>query len=378
MNQVKILHCADLHLGSELYNIPERARERRMEILGTFRRITQLCEAEKVDLLLIAGDLFEGANHSRDLTRSVQESLSKISSRVFIAPGNHDYLALDSPYLETGWPDHVTIFKTAYEKVELADLKVTIHGGAFESTFVETSLLKQMQPLEKDKINIGVFHGDLVGANQGSSYHPIKEQEIADSGLDYLALGHIHKRSPLKQAANTAYAYPGSPDGRGFDETGLKGVYLGEIRKGKVDLVFRPTSSRLYEIVEIDGSTIQSQTEAEVTIKEFLNNKYGAGWRGNFYRVRMVGSVEANRSFLWSAVEATLSEELHYIRLLDETSIALNLEELAKESSLMGSFVRRMMERQGATDNPQEQAQIKKALEYGLEAFRGEVRQRDY
>ena len=378
MNQVKILHCADLHLGSELNNIPERASERRMEILGTFRRITQICAAEKIDLLLIAGDLFEGANHSRDITRSVQESLSKIPSRVFIAPGNHDYLALDSPYLETGWPAQVTIFKTAYEKVELADINVTIHGGAFESTFVETSLLKQMQPLEKDKINIGVFHGDLVGANQGSPYHPIREQDIADSGLDYLALGHIHKRSPVKRAGNTAYAYPGAPDGRGFDETGLKGVYVGEISRGRADMVFRPTSSRLYEIVEIDGSTIQSQTEAEVAIKEFLKNKYGEGWQNNFYRVRMIGTLEMNLSFLWSAIEAKLSEELHYIRLIDETSLALNLEELAKENSLMGSFVRRMLERQEATDNPQELVEIKKALEYGLEAFRGEVRLRDY
>ena len=378
MNQVKILHCADLHLGSELNSIPERASERRMEILGTFRRITQICEAEKVDLLLIAGDLFEGANHSKEITRSVQEYLLKTPSRVFIAPGNHDYLALDSPYLETGWPDHVKIFKSAYEKVELDDLNVTIHGGAFESTFVETSFLKQIQPLEKDRINIGVFHGDLVGANQGSSYHPIREEEIAVSGLDYLALGHIHKRSPIKWAGHTAYAYPGSPDGRGFDETGVKGVYVGEISKGRADLVFRPTSSRLYEIVEIDGSNLQSQTQAEELIKEFLKNKYGSGWQENFYRVRLVGTLEPNLSLLWPAVEAKLSEELHYIRLIDETTLALNLEELAKENSLMGSFVRRMLERLEATDNPHDQAQINKALEYGLEAFRGEVRLRDY
>lgn len=378
MRPVKILHCADLHLGSELNNIPERAGQRRLEILRTFRQITQLCETEKVDLLLIAGDLFEGANHSREITKSVQEYLSKIHSRVFIAPGNHDYLALDSPYLEKGWPDQVTIFKGDHQKVELLDLNATIYGGAFEKTFVKESLLSRVQVVDQDKINIGLFHGDLVGESQESAYHPIRVKDIAASGLDYLALGHIHKRSPIQWAGKTAYAYPGSPDGRGFDETGIKGVYLGEISKGKVDLSFYPTSSRRYEIDQLDGSNFQSQTQAEEAIRSFLINKYGERWQDNFYRIRITGRLESNFRHLWPAIEAKMAEELHFIRLIDETTLALDLEELAKETSLMGSFVRRMLERREAAKDLLEREKIQKALEYGLEAFRGEVRIHDH
>src|SRR5690554_3289749 len=97
---IRILHCADLHLGSDFTTWPQAlAKQRKRELLGTFREIIQLCRSEEIDLLLIAGDLFEGSNVDRQTLQTVKQQLASISQTlVAIAPGNHDYMAIDSPY----------------------------------------------------------------------------------------------------------------------------------------------------------------------------------------------------------------------------------------------------------------------------------------
>ena len=69
-----------------------------------------------------------------------------------------------------------------------------------------------------------VLHGDTLNPN--SPYNAVTKEQIASSGLRYLALGHIHQSSGLLRAGHTAYAWPGCAMGRGFDELGEKGAYL--------------------------------------------------------------------------------------------------------------------------------------------------------
>ena len=64
------------------------------------------------------------------------------------------------------------------------------------------------------------LHGDAL--NAGSPYNAVTREQIAASGLCYLALGHIHEKSGLQRAGETFYAWPGCPMGRGFDELGQK------------------------------------------------------------------------------------------------------------------------------------------------------------
>ena len=99
------------------------------------------------------------------------------------------------------------------------------------------------EDVDGTKINLCVVHGEVVSEGGESNYHGITPGILAGSQMDYVALGHIHKRTELQTIGGTTYAYSGCPDGRGFDETGEKGVYLGEIRKGAVDLHFRKMSS---------------------------------------------------------------------------------------------------------------------------------------
>lgn len=368
------MHTADLHLGSELMTVPERSKERKQELLATFRRITQICAEESVDILLIAGDLFEGANTDPAVVALVKAYLGQARAKVFISPGNHDYIALDSPYLEQGWPQNVTIFKGAPERKDLDELNVSVFGAGFESTYVSGSLLPGPDQADPSRINLCVVHGDLVSSGGQSVYHPITAQQIAGSRMDYLALGHIHQRKGPERADGTVYAYPGCPEGRGFDETGEKGALIGTVRKGGAELSFRPLSVRCYFKAALDVSQVSGELEAERLILAHLEQTYGERYREHFYRLSLTGRLPQDLFLSWAAVEVALAQNLHYVALLDETALAVDYEVLANQTSIKGIFVRRMLEKIKAEKDEKEQKKLALALEYGIRGFEGEVR----
>ena len=381
MNEVRLLHVADVHLGSEVATVPEKQEIRKKELLRTFRRVTQVCVEEKVDILLIAGDLFEGANVDPQIVRSVKTYLGEIPSKVFISPGNHDYVAMDSPYVEEDWPTNVKIFKGEMERVLLPELNTAVYGAGFESTYVRKSLFDNHLPVEDDLLNLCVIHGDLVSENQFSEYHGISPSVLSGSKMDYIALGHIHLRTPILKEGKTYYAYPGCPEGRGFDELGEKGVYLGNISKDKMDLSFRPISQRMYLIEEIDLSDAQNEIEAEKIILEELQKRFGKTYDQHFYRVKVKGTLEKDLMIPWKNVEMALKEELYFITLVDETRIYVDYTELAKEKSLKGFFVKKLLDELEEAEKKKDEKsceRIEKALDYGMRAFEGQVGLRDY
>ena len=94
----KVLHASDLHLGAPLQALGAYAQERSREKIQTFRRMLTFCEEESVDVLLLAGDIFDNATIPLALLEEVQEMLATLTkTKVFISPGNHDYFAIDSP-----------------------------------------------------------------------------------------------------------------------------------------------------------------------------------------------------------------------------------------------------------------------------------------
>lgn len=142
--------------------------------------------------------------------------------RVFIAPGNHDYYGSGSPWLTVPWPENVHVFReAAMTAVELPKWNLVIHGAAFTGPEQAESLLAGFAAPEDGKVHFGLLHGEVEPSQP--RYNPIRRQEIADSGLAYLALGHIHKRLEPQRLGRTLCAWPGCIEGRGFDELGPKG-----------------------------------------------------------------------------------------------------------------------------------------------------------
>ena len=297
-----------------------------------------------------------------------------------ISPGNHDYVSLDSPFQDKDWPDNTIIFNGDFESKVFHDKGFAIHGFGFESTYVREGKIAPIREEHKNLINLCVVHGDLVSGLSESTYHPITEKILQESRMDYVALGHIHKRTEILRTGNTYYAYSGCPDGRGFDELEEKGVYLGWVSKGRADMAFVPMSSRLFleESIDISGETTTSSVEKMVI--QVLKEKYKDDYPRHYYKIRLVGSLPEDHSVYFEALEGNLKEILYYVKLREETRIDVNLEALAEESSLKGIFVKKMLEKIEEERNSQkintsqEVEKLEKALDYGLRAFDGKVK----
>ena len=205
MSDLKILHAADLHLDSPFEGLgAAKAAQRRDEQRRLLHRIARLAEEESVDIVLLAGDLLDSDSTYAETAEALASSLGSISAPVFISPGNHDFYSPRSPYARVKFPENVHIFKNPTpECVALPKLNANVWGAAFCDKYSAGMLGGFAAADGTGAKNIMCIHGEVGGA---SNYDPISETEIAASGMDYIALGHIHKESGLKKCGSTYYA----------------------------------------------------------------------------------------------------------------------------------------------------------------------------
>ena len=220
---IKILHSADWHLDAPLLmRNPAQTRYLRDALAEIPGKIATLCKEENCDLMLLAGDLFDGASTAGTL-QELKAILRDVGVPVFITPGNHDFVSASAPWTSEVWPENVHIFtRPTMESVVLEELDLRIYGAGYISMDCP-GLLKAFSADHPQQYKVGILHADPTQAN--SPYCPISKQQIQSSGLDYLALGHIHKGDSFR-AGKTLCAWPGCPMGRGYDEDGEKGVLI--------------------------------------------------------------------------------------------------------------------------------------------------------
>ena len=152
----------------------------------------------------------------------------------------------------------------------------------------------------------------------------ITAAQVRESGLDYLALGHIHKAGSF-QSGSTLCAWPGCPMGRGWDETGEKGVCIvtledtAQIRMVPMDFL------RFYDL-EVD--IVENAQDA-------LEQVLPATGGEDFYRITLTGSGTPD-------VNALRECFLHFpnLELRDRTEPPVPLWTQLEEDSLRGVYFR--------------------------------------
>ena len=186
-----IIHGADFHLDAPFAALPpDKARARRAEQRELLDRLAGLAEERRADVVLLSGDLLDGGQTYQETVQALARTLGGIPAPVFIAPGNHDCYGPRSVYAGTAWPDNVHIFSTvAVEGVELPGLNCVVHGAAFTTPQADRSPLMGFAAPRDGRIHLMALHGDVEGKGR---YGPIALEDIAASGLTYLALGHIN------------------------------------------------------------------------------------------------------------------------------------------------------------------------------------------
>ena len=366
MNNVKILHTADIHIGARDAFLGVTAESRRFETLLTFERIVDLAKEKGADILAIAGDLFENNTVESSFVDGVFNKIAQIPEiKVVFSAGNHDPLTADSPFLTRTLPENLYVFPTKDSVITFEDLKAKVYGKSFENVYLKGEEEFTILP-DNDYINIMVQHGELR-ADLGSDYNSITPKFVKKSGMDYIALGHVHARTPIGKIEGTSFAYCGCPEGQGFDELDQKGVYFGNVSKGSCNLEFIPVSKRQHIVRKIDVTEVQDITERILTdLKENYDN-----FADNLYKIELVGSIPPEYELNLSEITTRLSAVLYFVKLRDKTEFAVNLELLAKEPTLKGVFVKNMLEKLKTADDKES---VTRALNLGLRAFNSEVK----
>ena len=366
MNNVKILHTADIHIGARDAFLGTAAESRRFETLLTFERIVDLAQEKGADILAIAGDLFESNTVEAAFVEGVFNKIAQVPKiKVVFAAGNHDPLTADSPFLTHTLPENLYLLPTKDSVITFEDIKAKVYGRSFESVYLKGQEEFTIAA-DNDYINIMVQHGELR-ADLGSDYNSITPKFVKKSGMDYIALGHVHAHTPIGKIENTYFAYCGCPEGQGFDELDQKGVYFGTVSKSGCEMEFIPVSKRQHIVRKID---ITGAEDIASKVLDDLKANF-EGFADNLYKIELVGSIPPETQLNLAEITARLSAVLYFVKLRDKTEFAIDLELLATEPTLKGVFVKNMLEKLKTADDKDA---VTRALNIGLRAFNSEVK----
>lgn len=336
---MKFLHTADLHLDSPMDSKlpPEKAKERRAELLTAFSRMAERASEIGVRAVIIAGDLFDRKKVTRRAMKYVLDTAARYSGIDFLVlEGNHDGSAFENEIL----PNNFKLFSNEATFFDYENIRVSAYsdGVTFDPSFV----------------NISVFHG--------ADGTDLDVSRLGGKGIDYLALGHYHSYSTGKLDPRGVWCYSGCPAGRGFDECGEKGFIIIEVENKNVSHSFVPLAGRSVIELDVDMSDGVSLSEQERIISDALSGVD----RENLVRVRITGTFELGRDKFYDHIAERYKKEFYYFEIKDESGLKIEPKDYAGDISLKGEFIRLVMK-----EMP-EGAARSRVISMGIKALRGE------
>ncbi|MCD8023031.1 MAG: DNA repair exonuclease [Lachnospiraceae bacterium] len=345
---MRLMHIADVHLGAAPDHGYVWSKDRGRELWETFRQCISDANEKKVDLLLIAGDLFHRQPQAREL-KEVNYLFSTLENTVVaLIAGSHDDLMTGSAYLDDpGNQIVVCLFSEECERVRLPDLKTEIYGFSYHSQEITEPLYDEIAAKKSDYFKILLAHG-------GDAQHiPIRRDRLENAGFDYIALGHIHK--PQVFIRNLAM-YAGATEPIDCNDIGPHGYIIGEVQRRKVKLSFVEKAHRQYQKVDVP----MTEEDTVFSVREKIAQAVRQNGSQNTYRITLTGQRQPN-------FRADFREYLKCGRILeieDRSVPAFHLDELKRKyhGQLIGDYIESFGD---GPKNPTEQ----KALFYGLEAL---------
>lgn len=372
---VKVLHCADFHFDTPFPGLSDvKAAARQEDLKMSFSKAIAAAKKNDIDLMLISGDLFNNNSIMRSTIEFIKRKLDEIpETRVFISPGNHDPVTERSYYSIIEWPKNVYIFGSgSITSVYVEELNTCVYGIGFHANNIKNSLLKGFRVKDENRINIMVMHGTVQATPffEDIPYNPISLEEIEQSGLDYLAMGHLHSFSGIKKQGCTYWSYSGSTEGRNFGECGEKGFLIGEIGKGMCDLQFQKANEKEYRKYQIDVSDMPLIEELVPKVEKMA----GKDSQNILARIELTGRVEMY--FREMKPEKVLldrmADKFYYLEVSDCTEVDYNIEETAVlDRSVKRYYAQKILELMRDADDAEKVRQLKEAFYFGVEALDG-------
>ena len=353
---MKILHCADLHMDSpmETHMTREQAAKRNAEILMSFQRMTEYAEKEKVRVVLIAGDLFDGERVTRRTVEGVLDAVRRTPQIDYLyVSGNHDDQT--NAFADQEIPENFKRFTDKWNTIEYGDVAVS----GIEITKNNASTLYEQLPAQKSRVNIVMLHGQISSA---CGVDQVNLNLLKGKNINYLALGHIHTYSCEQLDCDGIYCYPGCLEGRGFDECGEKGFVVLDTGGRKITPIFIPFSSRKLHRVTVDITGAATNSAVHQAMKRASQNID----KKDMVEFILTGAADPSariaKKYLYNLVES----DFFFVKIKDETKLILDPKDYENDISLKGEFIRLVM----ASDAGE--ADKIKIIRTGLEALAGE------
>ncbi len=300
---VRFLHAADLHLDSPMRGLERYdgcpAQQMREATRQAFIHLVDLALRERVDFVVLAGDLYDGDWRDFNTGLFFLKEISRLrDARIPVAfiTGNHD--AANKMTRSLRIPDHLRMLPTDMPaSVEIVPGEVFLHGQGFGQAKVLEDISQRYPKAVPGTLNIGLLHTCAAGAEGHEPYAPCTLEGLRAKGYDYWALGHIHHRRILCE--DPYIVFPGNTQGRSVRETGAKGCYLVSLEEsGEVRLEFQPLDAARWEVVTLAPDTWKTTDDfLEAASAEFVRLSQDPSIP-LAVRVQIAGVTRLHREFL--------------------------------------------------------------------------------
>ena len=353
---MQFIHTADIHLGAR----PEGRAERSMELWRTFESLIGYCKTQKIELLLIAGDLFHKPPTMREL-REVADLFCQIpNTKIVMIAGNHDYVNDTAEALHFVWPKHVFLLPPGrLSSIYFEEWNIEIYGYSYEKAHIAEAVFDSLLPRNPERINLLLAHGNAYAKED--VYISIDKARLEKAGFDYVALGHIHKAERFSERM----AYCGSLEPLDRSEYGMHGCIYGCLEEkigtepAYIRTKFLGCASREYKRLSY---AITSQTSVSAMRQEIRQQIVQIGEQ-NLYTLVLSGKKASD----WYLPPDTFSDMKQIVAVEDETESYYEANVFLKENRLAAAFAEQL-EKQRLTSEEKE-----KAMQYGLAALRSSL-----
>ena len=345
------LHAADIHLDSPLTGLSQHdeapTETIRVATRAALTRLVDVALEEKVDFVLIAGDLYDGDWKDFGTGISFNKEMRRLESQqilVYLIYGNHDAASRVTKSLTL--PENVHVFPTKQPATfNHPTLPVSLHGQGFATQSVTENLAENYPVPTENHYNIGLLHTNLGDREGHGNYAPSSLSQLVAHGYHYWALGHIHIREIHHK--NPHVVYSGNTQGRHVKETGPKGCYLvtvdDDLENTKCNFVALDSVRWENLQVSCDGIVFEHELLQQIRV-QLIESLSEADGRLLAARITLTGHTKlhellhAERSRLRAGCQSIgleIDPELIWLEDLRlKTHTLINPEELAKQDDL--------------------------------------------
>jgi exonuclease SbcD len=368
---LKILHTADIHLGVKFSGLGNKGASQREQLRTTFKNVIGAAIDERVNIVLIAGDLFDSNQQSQRNIDLVIEQFNLLGSHnipVCLIPGTHDSFNSSSIYRKVDFEGKCSNLKIFVDEnvscTEYPDLNLAVYGKPNLSSRSYTSPLKGLKRSSSTRFHIAMAHGSLhIPDRTADDDHVFRLEEVEGSGMDYLALGHWHRAYQCSK--KPAAWYSGPPEWiPGQTEKGVV-LLVGLSDSGEVKVDSKKLGLRDYDEVEIDMGGIRDLATLQARIYEGANQ--------NLVRqVTLRGLRDAELIMNLEELEDEIGKEFFHLEVSDESHV--KVKEIS-ESTYEGQFIKakfiKLMNEKIASSEGKEKEIAESALQYGIALLDG-------